>query len=96
MQIGHTKNLLKKAGYTIREENMGLGNSSNCRQETAPLHSGTTRKMLGKRYVDTLTYRDAEPWLHKLGKKPRRTVNDRKQQLHQYFQGKLEDHKMIL
>jgi hypothetical protein len=38
----------------------------------------------------------AEPWLHKIGKKPHRTVNDHKQQLHEYFQGKLKYHNIIL
>jgi hypothetical protein len=38
--------------------------------------------MLGKRDVDALIYKEAESWLHKIGKKPHRTVNDHKQQLH--------------
>jgi hypothetical protein len=80
---------------------MGLGNSSTPRpaQASAPQqnqsHSGT-RKMLGKRDIDALSYRDAEPWIRKIGKKPRRTVTDCKEQLHKYFQGKLDDHNIIL
>jgi hypothetical protein len=94
MQTGHAKGLLKKAAYKIRAENMGLG-SFNCRQEPVPpLYS--TRNTLGKRGIDKLSYRDAEPRIRKIGKLPRRTVKDRKQQLHGYFQGKLEDHKIIL
>jgi hypothetical protein len=45
--------LLKKAGYKIRAETMGLGNSLNCQQEPV-LPYCSTRKMLGKRDTDTL------------------------------------------
>jgi hypothetical protein len=52
--------------------------------------------MLGKRGIDTLSYRDAEPWIRKIGKQPCRSMKDCKQQLHKYVQGKLEDHKIII
>jgi hypothetical protein len=96
MQTGHAKALLRKAGYRIREENMGLVNSFNPRQEPAPPPPSSTMKWLGKRDIDSLSYRDAEPWIRRIGKQPRRAVNHRKQQLHEYFHGKLENHKIIL
>jgi hypothetical protein len=66
---GHAKAFLKMAGHKIRAEDMGLGNSWTCQQEPAPpqnqLHS-STRKMLGKRDIDsTLAYREGrwkEAW----------------------------------
>ncbi len=53
------------------------------------------RKMLGKRDTDALKDKDAEPWIRKIGKKPHKTVNDRKQQLHEYCKGKLKDQNII-
>jgi hypothetical protein len=65
MQAGQAKALLKMSGHKIRAENMGLGNSWTCCQEPSPPQNqshSSTRKMLGKRDIDTLAYRD--------GKKP--------------------------
>jgi hypothetical protein len=56
MRTGHAKALLRKAGYRIRAESMGLGNSFNPRQEPAPLPPSSTMKRLGKRDIDSLSY----------------------------------------
>jgi hypothetical protein len=81
MRTGHTKALLKKKD--IKSEWKILMDAS-----TAPLQNqshSSTNKMLGKRDIDALTKRDAEPWLQKLGNKPHVTVNNSKQQLHTTF-----------
>ena len=72
---------------------MGLANAAPVPAEAA---APVSKKILRKRNIDSLSYRDAEPWLRKINKPLSNTLAKRRRALWDYFDDKPDNYELTL
>ena len=83
IRIGHVKSLLWDKGHQIKATQLGVINTPR-----------PTRRTLKREDIDSLSYRDAEPWLIIIGKTRHGTKPKRLEELRKHFVGKPSDYEL--